>query len=164
MRCSPALVLTLLFAALCAAACHSEPFRPLNIATNHPFDPGPPVRLTVNNGTDEEISFTPDGRALLYTVSGACVALLPVHKARDSQVLCAQEILRKFALFSHPTLSETHRLAFLLSQGNYRTVMVAPLADLRDTTAVFPVPFVTTVDGVFHLTVTRLACSLWPMW
>ena len=152
----PGLIVTLFFAVLFVVACHTEPFPPINAGTDQPFDPGPPVRLTANTGTDEEISFSPDGRDLLYTMSQVCVAFLPAHKARDSQVLCPPP-MQSSGGYSHPALSGTHRLAFQLSQGNYKTVMVAPLADLRDTTEVVPVPFVTTVDGILHLTITRLA-------
>ena len=76
------------------AGCDSEPFAAPNNRTRDPFDPGPPARLTVNGGTDYQISFTPDGRYLLYTMGDngliprGCLGFLPVHEARDSAIVC----------------------------------------------------------------------------
>jgi hypothetical protein len=163
MRRRPGLVLGL-SVLVGAAACHTEPFPPLSTGTDQPFDPGPPVRLTANQGNDEEISFTPDGGELVYSLDQACVAFLPAHQARDSVWICAPQVQGVSDYYGHPAVSASRRLAFLLTRQRdqepspfYKAVMVGLLADLRDTSEVIPVPFVTTVDGILHLTITRLA-------
>ncbi|HEV8125568.1 MAG TPA: hypothetical protein VGP80_15065 [Gemmatimonadales bacterium] len=160
----PCLVPILLMAALCAVACHTEPFPPLDTGTDQPFDPGPPARLTANRGNDEEISFTPDGGELVYSLDQACVAFLPAHQARDSVWLCAPEVQGESDSYGHPAVSASRHMAFLLTRQRddepapfYKAVVVGPLADLGDTSEVIPVPFVTSVDGVLHLRITRLA-------
>lgn len=159
----PCLVFSLL-AALSAVACHTEPFPPFDTGTDQPFDPGPPARLTANLGNDQEISFTPDGGELVYSLDQACVAFLPALQARDSVWLCAPEVQGESDSYGHPAVSAGRRMAFLLTRQLaqtpspfYKAVMVGPLADLGDTSEVIPVPFVTTVDGVLHLGITRLA-------
>lgn len=143
-----------------AACSHTEPLRPGDYGTDVPFRPGPPIRLTANRGTDEEISFTPDGRNLVYTVNARCLALLGAHQGRDSTLLCPPPIPNELGYYSHGAISANNRLAVVLARirevGSLNDIVVTSLADLRGTTDVVPVPFATTVDGKFHLTITRL--------
>jgi hypothetical protein len=140
-----------------AACSHSEPFPPGDYGTDRPYDPGPPARLTANTGSDGEISFTPDGKFLVYGLSRRCIGFLPAHQARDSEWLCPDTAQHLADHYSYGTLSPTGQLAFVLSQQRYKTVVVAPLADIRDTSDVIPVPFLTTVDGIWHDEITRLS-------
>ena len=149
---------TLLTALLVTLACsHSEPFPPLDFGTDQPFDPGPPPRLTANLGDDGAISFTPDGANLVYSLNKQCIAFLPAHQARASRWLCAPPIEFETNSYSHPAISARGRLAFVLGPLLNRTMVVAPLSDIRDTSEIVPVPFVTTADGIVHTDVTRLA-------
>ena len=145
-------------------ACHSEPFEQPAFGTDRPFQPGPPPRLTANTGEDDQISFTPDGKYLMYSLNRTCIAFLPTGQARDSVWICPQPSDTVSDRYSLPILSPTRRLAFQLARfvsfasgPFYQAVMVAPLADERDTAEVMPVPFVSAVDGMMHDTVTQLA-------
>ena len=54
--------------ALLVLACgHTEPFSTPPYGTNQPFDPTPPVRLTLNTGPDRGASWLPDGSGILYS-------------------------------------------------------------------------------------------------
>jgi hypothetical protein len=46
---------------------HTEPFGPRDFGTNQPFDPTPPLQLTLNRGPDRRAAWLPDGSAILYS-------------------------------------------------------------------------------------------------
>jgi WD40-like Beta Propeller Repeat len=157
----------LLLAASVLACSHSEPFRPADQGTNQPFEPGPPARLTANRGNDGDIAFTADGKYLIYRkdISGtqSCLALMRTGRARDSTWICPPREDFVADRYGIPALSSSGQLAFTLTRrllnGSlpfYQGLLVAPLADLRDTLEIVPVPF-TTPDGLRHDTVTRAA-------
>jgi len=83
--------------ALCTlAGCgHSEPFTPQNFDTDQPFDPTPPVQLTLNHGHDRRAAWLPDGSAILYSTQpegtrdhDICLAVLPPTGGRQRQLTC----------------------------------------------------------------------------
>lgn len=153
----------------CLFACsHTQPFTPADTGTDQPWDPGPPARLTVYAGQDGQMSFTPDGRFLLYTLRWApdfgCLALLPVHRARDISWICPVPPDSYTADgYSQPALSSGGRLAFVFARQiayqsglSYHALLVAPLVDLRDTAEVTYIPFMTP-DGARHVGIDRAA-------
>lgn len=160
---------SLLAALCCLAACsHSQPFSPPDTGSDIPLDPGPPARLTRNPAEDGQISFTPDGRFLIYSFAwgygygpARCLALLPVHRARDSRWLCPVKDPYVADGYSQPTVSAGGQVAFVLTRQHayeqfpfYEGLLAAPLSDLRDTAEVTPIPFMTP-DGVRHQGITR---------
>src|SRR5688572_10113746 len=46
---------------------HTEPFGSTPGGTEQPFDPSPPVRLTLNQGPDRGAAWLPDGSGILYS-------------------------------------------------------------------------------------------------
>lgn len=78
------------------AACgHTEPFGSRSFGSDQPFDPGPPVRLTLNRGPDRDAAWLPDGSGILYSAveSGTsdhdvCLALLPPTGGRQLKRTC----------------------------------------------------------------------------
>jgi WD40-like Beta Propeller Repeat len=87
--------LSLLCLVASAPACsHTEPFA--NPETSEqPFDPGPPVRLTVNPAQDGFPSWLPDGSAILYSAQqlnrvdlDICLAELPPTGGQQRRLVC----------------------------------------------------------------------------
>ncbi|MEO8201614.1 MAG: hypothetical protein ABI679_13885, partial [Gemmatimonadota bacterium] len=163
-KCMRSILPVLAVLSVLAPACsHSDAFPPGDFGTDQPYIPGPPARLTANAGADGDIGFSPDGRYLISTVSHRCIAFLPSHQARDSRWLCAFQDSVESDGYSRPTLAMSGQLAFILTRQRpfesgpfFKSVLVAPLADLRDTIDVVPVPF-RTGDGILHTEVTRMA-------
>ena len=86
---------------LCAvAACgHTEPFAPRNFNTDQPFNPSPPVQLTLNQGPDRRAGWLPDGSAILYSSQewetedkDVCLAVLPPTGGRQRARTCTFSI------------------------------------------------------------------------
>ena len=74
---------------------HSEPFTPGSFGTDQPFDPTPPVQLTLNHGHDRRAAWLPDGSAILYSTQpegsrdhDICLAVLPPTGGRQRQLTC----------------------------------------------------------------------------
>jgi hypothetical protein len=87
--------LGLLCLVISASACsHSEPFA--NPETGEePFDPGPPVRLTVNPANDGSPSWLADGSGILYSAqqldrddADVCLAELPPTGGQQRRLVC----------------------------------------------------------------------------
>jgi hypothetical protein len=87
--------LGLLCLVISASACsHSEPFA--NPETGEePFDPGPPVRLTVNPAHDGSPSWLADGSGILYSAqqldrddADVCLAELPPTGGQQRRLVC----------------------------------------------------------------------------
>jgi hypothetical protein len=86
--------------ALCAllplAGCgHTEPFSTPDTGSEQPFDPGPPVRLTINLGPDRDAAWLADGSGIFYSAQQTgrsdhdiCLALLPPAGGRQRQLTC----------------------------------------------------------------------------
>lgn len=82
--------------ALLVLACgHSEPFSGPSTGTTSPFDPTPPVRLTLNEGADRGASWLPDGSGILYSAHETgrrdrdlCLAELPPSGGTQRRLVC----------------------------------------------------------------------------
>jgi hypothetical protein len=89
---SSAQIVALLVALGCG---HSEPFGPERFGTDQPFNPSPPVRLTLNRGPDRRAAWLPDGSAILYSTQvletqddDVCLAFLPPGGGRQRGLTC----------------------------------------------------------------------------
>jgi hypothetical protein len=74
---------------------HTEPFGTRTFDTDQPFEPGPPVRLTLNRGPDREGAWVPDGSAIVYSTQligrrdgDVCLAVLPPTGGRQRALTC----------------------------------------------------------------------------
>jgi hypothetical protein len=77
---------------------HTEPFSPQPVDRNQPFNPTPPVRLTLNRGADRGAAWLADGSAILYSMqpfertdNDVCLALLPATGGSQRQLTCDLE-------------------------------------------------------------------------
>jgi hypothetical protein len=75
---------------------HTEPFSTQPFDRDQPFDPTPPVRLTLNRGPDRRAAWLPDASGLLYSSqlvdtreSDVCLARLPATGGSQRQLTCA---------------------------------------------------------------------------
>ena len=75
---------------------HTEPFGVLPFDRNQPFDPSPPVRLTLNRGPDRRPAWLPDASGILYSTqlvgareSDVCLGRLPASGGSQQQLTCA---------------------------------------------------------------------------
>jgi hypothetical protein len=84
----------LVLTCLSAACGHSDPFsNPLG--TDTPFDPSPPVRLTLSDGHDGHPAWIADGSGILYSASqptredgDVCLAELPPGGGSQRRLVC----------------------------------------------------------------------------
>ncbi len=74
---------------------HTEPFGSAPTGTDQPFDAGPPVRLTLNQGPDRDAAWLPDGSGILYSTQqlgrsdhDVCLALLPPGGGTQRRLTC----------------------------------------------------------------------------
>jgi hypothetical protein len=80
--------------ALLLACSHTEPFSTPSTATDQPFNPSPPVRLTLNPGDDRVPAWLADGSAILYSAQRAvgdhdrCLAVLPQTGGQQQSLWC----------------------------------------------------------------------------
>src|SRR5262245_52479046 len=82
--------------ALLALACsHTDPFSVPPYGTTQPFDPTPPVRLTLNEGADRQASWLPDGSGIVYSTqqlgrpdADVCLAELPPTGGTQRRLVC----------------------------------------------------------------------------
>jgi hypothetical protein len=75
---------------------HTEPFSAPPFDRDQPFDPSPPVRLTLNRGPDRRPAWLPDGSGILYSTQlvdipahDVCLARLPATGGSQRQLTCA---------------------------------------------------------------------------
>jgi hypothetical protein len=84
------------FALAATVGCgHSEPFGSRTFDTEQPFDPTPPVQLTINRGPDRRAAWLPDRSAILYSTQlvdrpddDVCLATLPPTGGRQRSLTC----------------------------------------------------------------------------
>jgi hypothetical protein len=106
---------------------HTEPFSAPHFDRNQPFEPGPPVRLTLNRGPDRRPAWLPDASGILYSTqlvgtreSDVCLGRLPASGGSQQQLTCAltsNSINLTDALESAAPATDG-RLAFLAATSN----------------------------------------------
>src|SRR3982750_3229107 len=106
---------------------HEEPFGAQRYDTDHPFSPGPPVRLTLNRGPDRGAAWLPDRSGILYSTQvpetfdhDVCLAVLPPGGGRQQSLTCelvpTGEQLTEAIESGAPSLDG--RLAFFTASSN----------------------------------------------
>jgi hypothetical protein len=113
--------------ALLVLACgHTEPFSTPPYGTTQPFDPTPPVRLTLNDGPDRDPSWLPDGSGILYQAQqlsrhdfDVCLSELPPDGGTQRRLVCdlAAGDDNLTNAFGSPVAGPDGRLAFLRIRG-----------------------------------------------
>jgi hypothetical protein len=95
IRPSSGVLSSLLVLAAMVGCSHTEPFGTRTFDTDQPFEPGPPVRLTLNRGPDREAAWVPDGSAIVYSTQligrrdgDVCLAVLPPTGGRQRALTC----------------------------------------------------------------------------
>jgi hypothetical protein len=140
---------------------HSEPFTPGNFGTDQPFNPTPPVQLTLNHGHDRRAAWLPDESAILYSTQlegsrdhDICLAVLPPTGGRQRQLTCelnpnAAELTE--ALESAAPAADG-RLAYVAATGRLNLIApelqqlsLATVADPITRTPVLRIPY--TIPG-----------------
>lgn len=159
---------------LAVASCnHEGPFDQQEYATERPFISGPPRILTANRGVDAQPAVLPDHSAYIYSFSSwyepgdICLGLFPVGQARVSREFCPASDTLSHDQFFLPAVAAAGRVVFLLTRSHpfgvgpyFSGVVVAPLADIRVTSEIIPVPL-RTPDGVLHDSIDRLTRLGW---
>jgi hypothetical protein len=101
---------------------HTEPFATPPAGTDQPFDPSPPVRLTLNQGPDRGASWLPDGSGILYSAQqlgrddhDVCLALIPPGGGTQRWLTCDPTPAGGDSTdaFESPAASSSGRLAFV---------------------------------------------------
>jgi hypothetical protein len=150
---------------------HSDPFSTPPYGTTQPFDPAPPVRLTLNEAADRGASWLPDGSGILYSSQqegrsdgDVCLAELPPTGGSQRRLVCdlTPGGIDSTNSIEWPIVGPGGRLAFVKSSGARRAVSpdqvavaVAEGLDPSSATDVQPVPY--TIPGEpRHGTVTQL--------
>ena len=150
---------------------HTDPFSSPPNGVTEPLDPTPPVRLTLNPGSDREASWLPDGSGILYSAQqdsrsdhDVCLAELPPQGGSQRRLVCDLTALGGDTLnaVEFPVGGMDGRLAFVKT-GNppnapgplVEAVTVAPGLDPRRGSEVVRLPY--TVPGEpTHSTVISL--------
>jgi hypothetical protein len=106
---------------------HTEPFSAPPFDRNQPFDPSPPVRLTLNRGPDRRPAWLADASGILYSTqlvgtreSDVCLGRLPASGGSQQQLTCAltpNSINLTDALESAASTADG-RLAFVAATSN----------------------------------------------
>jgi hypothetical protein len=164
--------LALAAGALLVLACgHTEPFSAPPYGTNQPFDPTPPVRLTLNTAADRGASWLPGGTGILYSAqqlgrpdADVCLAELPPGGGSQRRLVCdplpADEAVTN--AFESPVAAPDGRLAFVAARASVGganpsslAISIAPGLDAANATIVQRVPY-TLAGEPTHSGVTQL--------
>jgi hypothetical protein len=154
--------LALAAGAFLALACgHTDPFSAPPFGTTQPFDPTPPIRLTLNESADRGASWLPDGSGILYSAqqlgrpdNDVCLAELPPTGGRQRRLVCdlSGGGADSTNSIESPVLSPCGRLAFVRAGGQIgaagpdrEAVAVAPGSEASGAVDVQPVPY--TIPG-----------------
>jgi hypothetical protein len=144
--------------AMLVLACgHTDPFSTPPYGTNQPFDPTPPVRLTLNTGPDRGASWLPDGSGILYSAqqpgrldADVCLAELPPDGGTQRRLVC--DLTRADSgltnAFESPAAAADGKLAFLAATSSIggsnpasEVLAVAPSLDASGATSVQRLPY-----------------------
>jgi hypothetical protein len=144
--------------ALLVLACgHTEPFSTPPYGTTQPFDPTPPVRLTLNDGPDRDASWLPDGSGILYSAQqlgrpdfDVCLAELPPEGGTQRRLVCDLSLsdANLTNTFQSPVAAADGRLAFVKTSGSVsgfnpsaEALAIAPGLDGANATNVLRIPY-----------------------
>lgn len=153
------------------ACSHTDPFSTPPYGTTQPFDPTPPVRLTLNQAADRYPSWLPDGSGILYSSQqegrsdgDECLAELPPTGGTQLRLVCdlSPNGSDSTNAAEWPVVGADGRLAFVKASGPRRAVSPNEVAvavaiglDPTNSTEVQPVPY--TIPGeARHGAVTQL--------
>ena len=144
-------------AVLVLACGHTEPFSTPPYGTTQPFDPTPPVRLTLNDGPDRDASWLPDGSGILYSAQqlgrpdfDVCLAELPPEGGTQRRLVCDLSVsdANLTNAFQSPVAAADGRLAFVKASGSVNgvnpsaeAVAIAPGLDGANATNVLRIPY-----------------------
>jgi hypothetical protein len=158
--------------AFLAMACgHTDPFAAPPYGTTQPFDPTPPVRLTLNASADREASWLPDGSGILYSTQpvgradfDVCLAELPPGGGSQRRLACDLTSLGGDTTnaIEWPVVAADGKLAFVKASSSIggtspslEAVAVAPRLDATIASSVQRIPY--TIPGEPpHTAVTAL--------
>jgi hypothetical protein len=149
--------LGLLCLVISASACsHSEPFANPE-SSEEPFDPGPPVRLTVNPAHDGSPSWLADGSGILYSAqqldrddADVCLAELPPTGGQQRRLVCDIPGDRESTDAAQSSAASADGRVALLSAGNgniggtspvFLDLALLPTLDALDAQRVRALPF-----------------------
>jgi hypothetical protein len=136
---------------------HTEPFASPPTDTDRPFDPTPPVRLTLNQGPDRGAAWLPDGSGILYSAQqlgridhDICLALIPPGGGTQRRLTCdltptgadSTDALESPAPFSDGRLAFVtvgSRIDAITPPG--AAIVVAAVTDPADRTRVQSLPY-----------------------
>jgi hypothetical protein len=152
------------------ACAHSDPFTNPSQSTDQPFDPAPPVRLTLNTGSDRDAAWLPDASGILYSAAqitrpdaDVCLALLP--PGGGSQRLLSCDVPGGADLrdaIQTPAPSSDGRLAFLAAVSTIngqipfsQAISLSPSLDPSAGIQLRTFPY-STPDGQVHRTAGQL--------
>jgi len=140
---------------------HTEPFTPEDFGTDAPFNPTPPVQLTLNRGPDRRASWLPDGSALLYSTQlegtrdhDVCLAVLPPNGGRQRSLNCNLTPLgdQRTESLESAAAATDGRLAFLAASSSIGSLVpsvqelsLATVADPVTRTSLLAIPY--TISG-----------------
>jgi hypothetical protein len=144
--------------ALLVLACgHTDPFSTPPYGTTQPFDPTPPVRLTLNDGPDRDASWLPDGSGILYSAQqlgrpdfDVCLAELPPEGGTQRLLVCDLSLsdANLTNTFQSPAAAADGRLAFVKTSGSVNgfnpsaeALAIAPGLDGANATNVLRIPY-----------------------
>jgi hypothetical protein len=156
---------------LVAGCAHGEALDFRNQPESGPFDPGPPVVLTLNLLEDQYPSWLPDGSGILYSYipdpTGSrdrCLGLLPAGGGQITETMCYRRDNADDStdVIVQATARTSHEIAWL-EQHNLRSrrvpdyggIVIGTLVDGAPTTRVVSLPYV-AASGSIHATVTDL--------
>src|SRR3954454_24519948 len=147
-----------LLAIVTLAGCgHTEPFTPGDFNTEVPFNPTPPIQLTLNRGPDRNAAWLPDGSALLYSTQlegtrdhDVCLAVLPSTGGRQRSLTCnvTPAADQRTESLESAAAAAGGRLAFVAASGaigalvpSIQELSVATLADPASRTPLLAIPY-----------------------
>jgi hypothetical protein len=148
--------------AFLALACgHTDPFAAPPYGTTQPFDPTPPIRLTLNASADREASWLPDGSGILYSAQpfgrndfDVCLAELPPGGGSQRRLVCDLTSLDGGTTnaIDWPVVAADGKLAFVKASNtiggtgpSLEAIAVAPRLDATIASSVQPIPY--TIPG-----------------
>ncbi len=158
---------------LAAFGCtHSEPFVPRDNGSTGPFDPTPPVQLTLNIGQDRDPVWLPDGSGVLYSVQrldrpdpDQCLAVIPPGGGTRSREKCYADDAGRDSVnvMREPAMSAGGRLAWVAegtpigrSDPQNAGIRVGTLDPADRGVLVRSLPY-PAPNGAVHATATHLA-------